>query len=51
MPISLKWGSMLGTMILSEDIDGYAFMCCSNFYESDVITDLNFIKYLPYFLI
>ena len=25
------------TIILSKDIDKYAFMCGSNFYESDVI--------------
>ena len=25
------------TIILSKDIDRYAFMCGSNFYESDVI--------------
>ena len=27
-------------MILSKDIDKYAFMCGSNFYESDVIIQL-----------
>ena len=38
MPTPLKRG-ILGarTMILSKDIDKYAFMCGSNFYESDVI--------------
>ena len=37
MPRPLKWG-MLGasTIILSKDIDEYAFMCGSNFYEADV---------------
>ena len=36
MPIPLKQG-MLGasTIILFKDIDKYAFMCGSNFYESD----------------
>ena len=37
MPRPLKWG-ILGarTIILSKDIVKYAFMCGSNFYESDV---------------
>ena len=37
MPRPLKRG-MLGasTIILSKDIDKYAFMCGSNFYETDV---------------
>ena len=37
MPRPVKWG-MLGasTIILSKDIDKYAFMCGSNFYETDV---------------
>ena len=37
MPRPVKWG-MLGasTIILSKDIDKYAFMYGSNFYESDV---------------
>ena len=42
MPIPLKQG-ILGpsTTILSKDIDEYAFMCGSNFYESDV-TEIHF---------
>ena len=38
MPSPLKRG-ILGarTIILSKDIDKYAFMCGSNLYESDVI--------------
>ena len=38
MPRPLKQGTILGasTIILSKDIDEYAFMCGSNFYESDV---------------
>ena len=38
MPKPLKWG-ILGssTIILSKDIDKYAFMYGSNFYETDVI--------------
>ena len=38
MPRPLKQGIILGasTIILSKDIDEYAFMCGSNFYESDV---------------
>ena len=37
MPTPLKWG-MLGAsaIILSKDIDKNAFMCGSNFYETDV---------------
>ena len=39
MPRPLK-RDILGasTIILSKDIDKYAFMCGSNFYESDVRT-------------
>ena len=29
------------TIILSKDIDKYAFMCGSNFYESDVMTKIS----------
>ena len=37
MPRPLKWGILgASTIILSKDIDKYAFMCGSNFYESDV---------------
>ena len=33
-----KWGILgASTIILSKDIDKYAFMCGSNFYETDVI--------------
>ena len=33
----LKWGIFgASTIIISKDIDKYAFMCGSNFYESDV---------------
>ena len=36
MPRPLKWGILgANTIILSKDIDKYAFMCGSNFYESD----------------
>ena len=38
MPRPLKWGILgASTIILSKDIDKYAFMCGSNFYESDVM--------------
>ena len=30
------------TLISSKDIDKYAFMCGSNFYESDVINSYKF---------
>ena len=34
----LKWGIIgASTIILSKDINKYAFMCGSNFNESDVI--------------
>ena len=37
MPRPLKWGILgASTIILSEDIGKYAFMCGSNFYETDV---------------
>ena len=37
MPRPLKWGILgASTIILSKDIDKYAFMCGSNFYETDV---------------
>ena len=37
MPRPLKRGILgTSTIILSKDIDRYAFMCGSNFYESDV---------------
>ena len=37
MPRPLKWGILgASTIILSKEIDKYAFMCGSNFYESDV---------------
>ena len=35
MPTPLKQGA--STIILTKDIDKYAFMCGSNFYETDVI--------------
>ena len=46
MPRHLKLG-ILGatTIILSKDIDKYAIMCGSNFYETDVIL---IIRLLPY---
>ena len=38
MPRALKWGILgTSTKILFKDIDKYAFMCGSNFYETDVI--------------
>ena len=37
MPRPLKRGILgASTKILSKDIDKYAFMCGSNFYETDV---------------
>ena len=37
MPRPLKQGIIgASTIILSKDIDKYAYMCGSNFYESDV---------------
>ena len=37
MPRPLKRGKLgASTIILSKDIDKYAFMCGSNFYETDV---------------
>ena len=37
MPRPLKWGILgASTIILSKDIDKYAFMCGSNFHETDV---------------
>ena len=37
MPRPLKRGILgASTIILSKDIDKYAFMCGSNFYETDV---------------
>ena len=37
MPRLLKRGILgASTIILSKDIDKYAFMCGSNFYETDV---------------
>ena len=37
MPRPLKQGILgASTIILSKDIDKYAFMCGSNFYETDV---------------
>ena len=37
MPRPLKRGILgASTIILSKDIDKYAFMCGSNFYESDL---------------
>ena len=38
LQISLKRGILgASTIILSKDIDKYAFMCGSNFYETDII--------------
>ena len=46
MPKPLKWGILgASTIILSKDIDKYAFMCGSNFYESDVICVVNELKW------
>ena len=37
MPRPLKLGTLgASTIILSKDIDKYAFMCGLNFYETDV---------------
>ena len=38
MPRPLKLGA--STMTLSKDIDRYAFICGSNFYETDVRTHI-----------
>ena len=47
MPRPLKRGILGGsTIILSKDIDKYAFMCGSNFYESDIIRIVNKILFL-----
>ena len=36
MPRPLKWGILgASTIIISKDIDKYAFMCGSNFNETD----------------
>ena len=38
MPRPLKWGILdASTITLSKDIDKYAFLCGSNFYETDVL--------------
>ena len=40
MPRQLRQGIIgASTIILSKDINKYAFMCGSNFYESDVMFD------------
>ena len=47
MPRPLKQGILgASTIILSKDIDKYAFMCGSNFYETDVICGFQ-KDYLP----
>ena len=39
MPRPLKRGILgVSTIILSKDIDKYAFLCGSNFYETDIIS-------------
>ena len=39
MPRPLKQGILGGsTIILSKNIDKYAFMCGSSFYETDIIS-------------
>ena len=44
MPRPLKWGILgASTIILSKDINKYAFMCGSNFYESDVTLHCMFV--------
>ena len=53
MPRPLKQG-ILGssTIILSKDNDKHAFMCGSNFYETDVTQsklNFNIINHLNYF--
>ena len=50
MPRPLKQG-ILGdsTTILSKDIDKYAFMCGSNFYETDVSSNILQINEKLYF--
>ena len=43
MPRPLKPGILgASTIILSKDIDKYASMCGSNFYESDVRTKMTY---------
>ena len=40
-PRPLKWGIKgASTIILSKDIDKYAIMCDSDFYESDIISQM-----------
>ena len=42
MPRPLKRGILgASTIILSKDIDKYAFMCGSNFYKTDVNTGIS----------
>ena len=44
MPRPLRWGIPdPSTIILSKDIDKYAFMCGSNFYESDVRNNMSLL--------
>ena len=46
MPRPLKWGIRgASTIILSKDIDKYAFMCGSNFYETYVSCLLKIKKF------
>ena len=51
MPRPLKQG-LLGasTIILSKDIDKYAFMCGSNFNETDITISLALISYIAQML-
>ena len=49
MPRPLKWGILgASTIILSKDIDKYAFMCGSNFNETDVMLLMIFWFLLKY---
>ena len=50
MPRPLKRGILgASTTILSKDIDKYAFMCGSNFYETDVSSNILQINEKLYF--
>jgi hypothetical protein len=45
MPRPLKQGKLcVDSIILSKDIDEYAFMCSLNFYETDVIFSIYHIQ-------
>jgi hypothetical protein len=50
MPRPIKRGILgASTLILSKDIDKYAFMCGSNFNETDVNTDFSWNEWFDNF--